>query len=241
MRCIPDHQWNTGMTKTKILIIEDEPKVADFIQRGLTENDYQAEVAYDGQIGKSMALSGRFQAIILDINLPHINGFELCKLIRQQNEKIPVLMLTALGMVEDKLTGFASGADDYLQKPFEFRELVARLKALLKRVHKSELPERVIRIADLEIDQDSKIVKRGGKKIDLTAKEFNLLEYLAKNKGRVISRSDIAERIWDLTFDTGTNVIDVYVNFLRKKIDKGFDTKLIHTQIGMGYVIREEL
>ncbi len=228
------------LSKIHILIVEDEPKVADFLQRGLVENDYLVDVAFDGQIGKSMALTGSYHLIILDINLPHINGFELCQIIRKQNDKIPILMLTALGTVEDKLTGFESGADDYLQKPFEFRELLVRIKALLKRTFKSESPERIIRISDLEIDQNSKIVKRSGKKIDLTAKEYTLLEYLAKNKGRVISRIDIAEKIWDLTFDTGTNVIDVYINFLRKKIDRGFDTKLIHTQIGMGYVLREE-
>lgn len=227
----------------KILIIEDEPKVADFIKKGLSENNFDTQIAYDGQIGKSLALSGQFSALILDVNLPHINGYELCKILRGAGLKIPILMLTALGTLEDKLTGFDAGADDYLQKPFEFRELLARLKALLKRsgvLSNAPLKDNVIRIADLEINQDSKVVKRGGKKIELTAREFVLLEYLAKNKNRVVSRFDIAERVWDINFDTGTNVIDVYINFLRKKIDKEFNKKLIHTQIGMGYVMRED-
>ncbi|MBR9999969.1 MAG: response regulator transcription factor [Cyclobacteriaceae bacterium] len=228
------------MIKTKILIVEDEPKVAEFIKRGLEENDFGTEIAYDGQTGRSLALSGRFELIILDVNLPHINGFELCRLIRKENEKVPIIMLTALGSVDDKLNGFDAGADDYLIKPFEFRELLARIKALLKRNLKSEAPERLIRIADLEINQESKMVKRGNKKIDLTAKEYALLEYLAKNKNRVISRNDIASRVWDINFDTGTNVIDVYINFLRKKIDKDYDKKLIHTYIGMGYILKDE-
>jgi DNA-binding response OmpR family regulator len=228
------------MNKIKILIAEDEPKVAEFIKRGLEENDFAAEIAYDGQTGCSMALSGRFDLIILDVNLPYINGFQLCKQIRRENEKVPIIMLTALGSVDDRLSGFEAGADDYLIKPFEFRELLARIKALFKRNLKAEAPERLIRIADLEINQDSKVVKRGNKKIDLTAKEYTLLEYLAKNKNRVISRSDIASRVWDLNFDTGTNVIDVYINFLRKKIDKDFDKKLIHTYIGMGYILKDE-
>jgi two-component system, OmpR family, copper resistance phosphate regulon response regulator CusR len=228
------------MVKTKILIVEDESKVAEFLKRGLEENDYSVEIAYDGQTGRSMALSGRFDLIILDLNLPHINGFELCRIIRRENEKIPIIMLTALDSVEDKLKGFDAGADDYVIKPFEFRELLARIKALFKRGLKTESPERIIRIADLEIHQDSKSVKRANKKIDLTAKEYTLLEYLARNKNRVISRNDIASRVWDINFDTGTNVIDVYVNFLRKKIDKGFDKKLIHTYIGMGYILKEE-
>ncbi|MGK7389214.1 MAG: winged helix-turn-helix domain-containing protein [Candidatus Cyclobacteriaceae bacterium M2_1C_046] len=226
----------------KILIIEDEPKVADFIKRGLEENKFIAEIAFDGRIGKSMALSGSFSAIILDVNLPQINGFDLCKMLREAGLKIPILMLTALGTLEDKLSGFDAGADDYLQKPFEFQELLARLKALLKRSSGPQgqvLKDKIIRIADLEIDPDRKSVKRGGKNIDLTAKEFVLLEYLARNKGRVVSRVDIAERVWDIDFDTGTNVIDVYINFLRKKIDREFEKKLIHTHIGMGYVLKE--
>ena len=153
---------------------------------------------------------------------------------------MPILILSALGSIDQKLTGFELGADDYLVKPFEFTELVARLKALLKRVSANKLPGNILRIADLEINTDLKEVKRGGRKIDLTAKEFLLLEFLVRNSNKVISRSEIAEKIWEINFDTGTNVIDVYINFLRKKIDKDFSKKLIHTQIGMGYVLKEE-
>jgi two-component system, OmpR family, copper resistance phosphate regulon response regulator CusR len=227
------------MHNVRILLVEDEQKVAAFISKGLEELQYTVEVAYDGAIGKRMALSNKYDAIILDVNLPYINGYELCKEIRLVNSKVPVLMLTALGTTDDKLSGFESGADDYLVKPFEFRELMARLKALLKRSSSSEIHGNMLKIADLELNTDSKVVKRAGKKIDLTAKEFLLLEYLMRNKGKVISRVDIAEKIWEITFDTGTNVIDVYVNFLRKKIDKDFTPKLIHTQIGMGYMLKD--
>lgn len=222
----------------KILIVEDEPKVAAFIQLGLEENNYNAKVAADGEEGKKMALNQQFDLIILDVNLPKINGIELCKIIRENNIKTPVLMLTALGSTDDKISGFESGADDYLVKPFEFRELLVRLKALIKRSAPAN-GESVLKIDDLELNSESKIVKRSNKKIDLTAKEFALLEYLLKNKDRVVSRKEIADKVWDIHFDTGTNVIDVYVNFLRKKIDKDFDKKIIQTQVGMGYVIRE--
>lgn len=222
----------------KILIVEDEPKVAAFIQLGLEENNYTTKIAADGEEGKKMALNHLFDLIILDVNLPKINGLELCKILRDNNIKTPILMLTALGSTDDKVSGFESGADDYLVKPFEFRELLARVKALIKR--SSPLNnESILRVDDLELNTESKVVKRGNKKIDLTAKEFALLEYLMKNKDRVVSRKEIADKVWDIHFDTGTNVIDVYVNFLRKKIDKDFDKKIIQTQVGMGYVIRE--
>lgn len=228
-----------NMNVSKILIVEDEPKVASFIKKGLDENLYETDIAYDGAIGIKMALQEKYNAIILDINLPMINGYEACKQIRQHKPNIPILMLTALGTTEDKLTGFDSGADDYLVKPFEFRELLARIKALLKRNIAGNSAGNTLHIADLELNTDSKIVKRGNLKIDLTAKEFTLLEYLMRNRGRVISRSELAEKIWEITFDTGTNVIDVYINFLRKKIDKDHSNKLIHTHIGMGYVLKE--
>jgi two-component system, OmpR family, copper resistance phosphate regulon response regulator CusR len=221
-----------------ILVVEDEPKVADFIKRGLEENGNQAVVAFDGRIGKSMFLNESFDFVILDVNIPGINGFDLCREIRSINGKIPILMLTALGATDDKLAGFESGADDYLVKPFEFRELIARMRALRKRAGSSPDEGTVLRIADLELNQDTRKVIRAGKIIELTPKEFALLEMLLRNKGRVISRLDIAEKIWDITFDTGTNVIDVYVNFLRKKIDRDHQVKLIHTQIGMGYVLK---
>jgi two-component system, OmpR family, copper resistance phosphate regulon response regulator CusR len=223
----------------KLLVVEDEPKVASFIKKGLEEEVHEVDVAFDGYVGKEMAFSNHYDLIILDVNLPHINGIDLCKMIRKENQRIPILMLTALGTTDNKITGLDSGADDYLVKPFEFRELVARVRALSRR-NTERIESNVLRIADLQMDLSSKIVKRGSKKIDLTAKEFSLLEYLLRNRGRVISRADIAEKVWDIKFDTGTNVIDVYINFLRKKIDKDFTPKLIHTLVGMGYVLKEE-
>lgn len=223
----------------RILLVEDEPKVASFIKKGLEEDLNDVTVGFDGAMGKEIALSESFDLIILDVNLPHINGIELCSIIRKEDIKTPILMLTALGTTDNKVTGLDAGADDYLVKPFEFRELLARIRALSRRSSNNP-SEKQYKIADLELDPVSKTVKRGGKKIDLTAKEFSLLEYLMKNRGRVLSRIDIAEKVWDINFDTGTNVIDVYINFLRKKVDKDHETKLIHTQVGMGYVLKEE-
>lgn len=225
----------------KILIVEDEPKVASFIKKGLEEQSYLVEQAFDGTIGKKMALSNGYDVIILDVNLPGINGFELCKIIRENHIKTPVLMLTALGTTDDKVSGFDVGADDYLVKPFEFRELLARIKALFKRASMdSSQISNILKVGDLELDLDQKIAIRQGHKIDLTAKEFALLEYFIRNKGRVVSRIDIAEKVWEINFDTGTNVIDVYVNFLRKKVDKDYNKRLIHTVVGMGYILKEE-
>ncbi len=223
----------------KVLIIEDELKVASFVKKGLEENNFEADIAFDGLIGLKMFQQNDYNIIVLDINLPVINGFELCKEIRKTNTRIPILILTALSATDNKIMGFESGADDYLVKPFEFRELIVRIKALLKRSQGHIIKTSALKIADLEMNIDSKIVKRANDIIELTAKEFSLLEYLLRNKEKVISRVEIAEKIWDITFDTGTNVIDVYVNFLRKKIDKNYNPKLIHTVIGMGYVLRE--
>ncbi len=225
----------------KVLIIEDEKKVAAFIQKGLEELSHQSEIAYDGLNGIKLAISENFDVIILDINLPIINGFEVCKEIRKTHQNIPILMLTALSSTEDKLMGFDSGADDYLSKPFEFKELIARLKSLTKRSKGFNEVNNLLKFADLEMNLESKIVKRSSTKIDLTAKEFALLEYFLKNKNKVVSRAEIAENVWDISFDTGTNVIDVYVNFLRKKIDKEFTPKLIHSKIGMGYILTQEV
>jgi DNA-binding response OmpR family regulator len=227
------------MSTKNILIVEDEVKVAKLIREGLQAKQFEAEIAYDGLIGHRMAITGKFDAVILDVNLPGMNGFEVAKKIRQTNTVIPILMLTALGSIDDKLSGFESGADDYLIKPFEFRELLVRITTLLKRVDNAGRHSPILSISDLEMDTDTKIVKRAGKRIDLTAREFELLEYLIRHKGKVVSRIDIAEKVWDLSFDTGTNVIDVYVNFLRKKVDKDQPKKLIQTVIGMGYTIRE--
>jgi DNA-binding response OmpR family regulator len=191
-------------------------------------------------MGKIMAFSNTYNAIILDINLPKMNGFDLCKEIRACNPKVPILMLTALGSLQNKETGFDAGADDYLVKPFEFKELLLRLKALLKRSSQATSGTvSMLKIADLEVNLDTRIVTRGGEVITLTAKEFQLLEYFLRNKGRIISKVDLAEKLWNHTFDTGTNVIEVYVNFLRKKIDKNYSPKLIHTHIGMGYIMKE--
>lgn len=228
------------MNSNKVLIIEDEFKVASFIKQGLEENGFECDIASNGEEGKVLALKKYHPIIILDINLPLISGFELCKLIRDSGSTQAILMLTAFDTTDDKVKGFENGADDYLVKPFEFRELLARIKALSKRNTFDNRQLRLLKIDDLEMNLDTKIVKRKNNKIELTAKEFSLLEYFLKNPNRVISRSEIAEKIWDITFDTGTNVIDVYINFLRKKIDKDYSKKLIHTQIGMGYVLKSE-
>lgn len=226
------------MILQNILIIEDEPKVALFLKKGLEENKYKAEIAYDGLKGLELALNKPYDAIILDINIPEKNGNEVCNEIRKKNSGIPIIMLTALSTTDDKINGFENGADDYLVKPFEFRELIARLKALTKRSRFIQDNGNELSIADLQMNKETKLVTRAGQKIDLTAKEFSLLELLLSRQGKVVSRSEIAEKIWEINFDTGTNVIDVYINFLRKKIDKGFSTKLIHTYIGMGYVLK---
>lgn len=222
----------------KILVIEDEPKIASFLQKGLQEQAFEVEVAYDGFLGQRMALDNVYDVIIMDINIPHINGLELCKKLREEDIKSPILMLTAFGTTNDKVAGFDAGADDYLVKPFEFRELLARIRALHKRSIDHHYAS-VLKISDLELNTDKKSVQRAGKPVELTAREFALLEYFIRNKGKVVSRIEIAEKVWEISFDTGTNVIDVYVNFLRKKIDKDHDHKLIHTVVGMGYIMKE--
>jgi two-component system copper resistance phosphate regulon response regulator CusR len=224
----------------KILVVEDEPQVVEFLKKGLLEKGYETEVAYDGQMGERLALKGDFDLIILDVILPVINGYDLCKRFREKGLQVPVLMLTALGTTEDKVSGFDAGADDYLVKPFEFEELLARIKALTKRSSGLIHTSKVIKIADLVLDLNKKSAIRRDKRIDLTGKEFELLEFLMKNTGRVLSRAEIAEKVWDITFDTGTNVVDVYISILRKKIDRDFEQKLIHTKVGLGYYIDEQ-
>jgi two-component system copper resistance phosphate regulon response regulator CusR len=228
------------LKKMKFLVVEDEPKVAAFIKQGLEEEQHEVTVVYDGHFGFKMASENRYDAIILDLMIPYINGLDLCKQIREKGITTPILMLTALGSTDDKVTGLDAGADDYLVKPFDFKELLARLRVLTKRSVQTEPENEMLSISDLVLNLYLKTVERNGKTIELTAKEFSLLEYFLRNKGRVISRSEIADKVWGINFDTGTNVIDVYVNFLRKKVDKGFDTKLIHTIIGMGYTMRVE-
>ncbi|MCX7986555.1 MAG: response regulator transcription factor [Bacteroidales bacterium] len=226
----------------RILIIEDEKKVAAFIQKGLEEHNFKVDIAYDGLAGKEKAFKENYDLIILDIKLPLMDGFEVCQAIRRTNLQVPILMLTAMGSLEDKVKGFDFGADDYLLKPFEFDELLVRIRALLKRSFQriTKEPEAKIQIADLIIDRNAKIAIRSGKKVDLTAKEYALLEYLALNEGKVISRLELTEKIWGVDFDTGTNVVDVYINFLRKKIDTGFSKRLIHTRVGLGYMLKDE-
>jgi two-component system, OmpR family, copper resistance phosphate regulon response regulator CusR len=224
----------------KLLLIEDEPKTLQSLRQGLEENGYEVDIAYDGLIGKQLARNNAYQLIISDIIIPGINGIELCREIRSWGDETPILMLTALGTTDDKVTGLDAGADDYLVKPFEFKELLARVRALTKRGSTVSHTAQVLRFADLEVSLDAKTVYRSGNKINLTAREFNLLVYLIRNQGRVISKVEIAEQVWDIGFDTGTNVIEVYVNYLRKKIDKDYPVKLIHTQFGMGYVLKVE-
>ncbi len=226
------------MLGLKILLIEDEVKTLNLIKEGLEENNAQVDIAYDGQMGLTLAERNEYSLIISDIILPEVNGLTLCKTLRDNGNHTPILLLTALGTTDDIITGLDAGADDYLSKPFQFSELKARIRALTRRGTAVIQKSNVLRIADLELNVDTKAVKRGEKEITLTAKEFSLLEFFMNNVGRVISKVELAEKIWDITFDTGTNVIEVYVNFLRKKIDKDFDVKLIHTQIGMGYVMK---
>jgi DNA-binding response OmpR family regulator len=228
------------MADTKILLVEDEKKIAETLRKGLTEQHYEVDVAYDGAIGKKLFDAGAYDLAILDINLPLMNGYELARHIRSYNEEILVIMLTAMNTTEDKIEGFEAGADDYIVKPFDFQELLVRIRALLKRLHHQPAAgTNILKVGDLVMNLDSKEVTREGKAIPLTAKEFQLLEYLIRNKNKVVSRIDIAMNVWDIDFDTKTNVIDVYVNFLRKKIEKDFSSKLIYTQVGMGYVLKE--
>lgn len=228
------------MEERKILIVEDEKKIATILKKGLTENGYHVDLAFDGLIGKRLFDSNSYDLLILDINLPGMNGYDLCKAIRSVNQHIPIIMLTAMNTTEDKIEGFDTGTDDYIIKPFEFKELLVRIRALLKRTMNQQFPTgNILKVADLEMNLDTKEVKRAEQPITLTAKEFQLLEYFMRNRNRVLSRADIAERVWEIDFDTQTNVIDVYVNYLRNKIDKKFDTRLIHTQVGMGYIMKE--
>ena len=227
------------MEEAKILIVEDEKKIADTLRFGLTELGYQVEVAYDGTLGYRLFNTRAFNLVILDINLPGMNGYELCKAIRSTNQHVPILMLTSMIALNDKIEGYESGADDYMVKPFEFKELLLKTRVLLKRTMNQSLPVgNILKASDLELNLDNKEVKRNGQMINLTAKEFQLLEYLLRNKNRLVSRADIAINVWDVDFETNTNVIDVYISYLRNKIDKNFEHKLIHTQVGMGYILR---
>lgn len=224
----------------KLLVVEDEPKTLQAIQQGLEESQFDVDIAYDGLIAKRLAMKNNYAAIITDVVLPGLNGFELCRQLRSEGVTTPILLLTALGESDDKISGFDAGADQYLTKPFQFAELLARVRSLTKRGTQVSMTAQTLRYGGIEMNLDAKTVSRDGQLIDLTAREFALLEFLMRNQGRVLSKPEIAEHVWDLNFDTGTNVVEVYINYLRKKIDKDFPTKLIHTQFGMGYVFKEE-
>jgi two-component system copper resistance phosphate regulon response regulator CusR len=227
----------------QILVVEDEERVAVPIKRGLEELGFITTIAANGTVGLKMALSGSFDLIITDILLPGTNGIDLCRSLRRELPDIPIIMLTALGTTDDKVEGFDSGANDYLVKPFDFRELYVRIRELLKRSHAAGGTAKKILLSagSLEMNTRTMIVKRGDQEINLTRKEFKLLEYMLTNQGRVLSRGEIAENVWETAFDTGTNFVDVYINYLRKKIDKGFDKKLIHTRPGIGFILKEQL
>lgn len=226
------------MEQSKILIVEDEQRLAGLLKKQLEEEGFIADVAYDGYVGKYLFEQNGYNLIILDINLPLINGYELCKEIRATNLKIPILMLTAMGTPDNKLIGFDSGADDYIVKPFDFRELLARINVFIRRTDKMITSDK-LRISDLEMDLYTKTVTRANKKIDLTAKEFDLLETFLRNEGKLLTREYIIEQVWGIDFDPNTNIIDVYINYLRKKIDREFEPKLIHTKFGFGFYISE--
>jgi len=222
----------------KILVVEDEPKVASFLKQGLEEHNFEVTIASDGLLAIKYGIENTYDVIILDIMIPYKNGIEVAKELRNTGVKSPILILTALSTVDEKVEGLDAGADDYLLKPFDFKELLARIRALLKRNGDNLQANDILRLFDLELDLNRKVARRGGKTIDLTAKEYMLLEYLIRNKNRVISRNEILENVWSTNYDANTNVIDVYINFLRKKIDKDYDVKIIHTMVGMGYIIK---
>ena len=225
----------------KMLIIEDDQRVSELTKRGLEEQGISVDVAYDGFYGRKLALQNTYDLIITDIILPGLNGLDLCKEIRRIKPETPIIMLTALGTTDEKIEGFDAGADDYLVKPFEMRELLARIRAVMNRQGaNTNRFQPILTFADLEMNLHTKIVKRNDVEISLTPKEFNLLRYFLQNPNRVLSRAEIAEKVWETHFDTGTNFIDVYINYLRKKIDKDFSRKLIHTKPGMGFILKSE-
>ncbi|MCB0665345.1 MAG: response regulator transcription factor [Saprospiraceae bacterium] len=223
-----------------ILVVEDEQNVASFIQQGLQEEGYQVFLAYDATTAWDLLSQKRIDLIILDIILPGMNGLEFARKVRvSEHQTTPIIMLTALGTTENVVKGLDSGADDYLIKPFKFKELLARIRAHTRRKRLAQTPHRLLKVVDLEMDLDAKTVARAGNEIKLTSTEYRLLNYFMKNKNRVLNRLDILESVWDINFNMSTNVVDVYVNYLRNKIDKNYDQKLLHTVIGMGYVMKE--
>jgi heavy metal response regulator len=222
----------------RLLLVEDEKKVASFIKKGLEEEGYAVDHASDGETGVAMGLDWVHDLIILDINLPKLDGLGILTELRRKKITTPVLLLTIRATIEDRVIGLDTGADDYLPKPFSFQELLARVRALLRR--RAEADQPILKVDDLTLDPATRLVYRGVQKIELTAKEFTLLDYFMRNQGRVLSRTMIADHVWGYDFDTTTNVIDVYVNYLRKKIDAGHEPKLFHTMRGVGYVLKVE-
>jgi len=223
-----------------ILVVEDETKVSAFIKQGLEESGYNVLVAHDGKEGLDLAKNNSFDVILMDVIMPGMNGFEVVKKLREDlNIHVPVIMLSALDQSDDIIEGLDSGADDYLTKPFRFGELLARIRAISRRKKESISTKNILVVSDIELNLDTKKVLRQGTEIILTAKEFILLEFFMRNKNKVLNRVEILENVWDINFDSGTNVVDVYVNYLRKKIDKDFDIKLIQTVVGMGYSLRD--
>lgn len=220
----------------RILVVEDEKKISDFIKRGLKEDGYTVETTGNGAAGFNLALTESFDLIILDIMLPEKDGVTICKELRDNNINTPIMMLTAKNATQDKVVGLDAGADDYLTKPFAFEEFLARVRALLRKKNKEQVT--VLKIEDLELDLITHKVTRGNVEIQLTTKEFSLLEYMMKNQDSIITRTMITEHVWEINFDSFTNVIDVYINYLRNKIDKNFDIKLIQTIRGRGYMIK---
>ena len=223
----------------RIGLAEDDQKIASLIKNGLQEQGYVVEMFHDGKAALDAFIAQDFQLLILDVMMPKLSGIDICTQLRNSDIKVPILMLTALGTIDDKVNGLAAGADDYLVKPFHFRELTARIEAMLRRWNFNQnAVESKLTFEDLMLDLHSKEVSRAIQEINLTAKEFHLLELFMRHPNKLLSRQYIAEQVWDINFDTGTNVVDVYVNFLRNKIEKGFDKKLIHTKIGMGYILK---
>ncbi|GAB4012359.1 response regulator transcription factor [Spirosoma sp. KCTC 42546] len=227
-----------------IVIVEDDRRIAQTISRGLQEEGYSTEVVYEGHNGRQAALKAGVDLLILDLNLPGINGFEVCRSVRIAKPRLPIIILSALGEIEDKEEGLALGADDFLVKPFDFRELIARVKTCLRRsaIMGGTIieTEKVWQAANLTVNTVTKVVRRGEAIINLTAREFTLLEYLIRNQGRVLNKLDIAEQVWSSNYDSNSTVVEVYINYLRKKIDRDFTPKLIHTRLGLGYVLKEE-
>ena len=221
----------------RILVIEDEVKIAQFIKRGLKEEGYAVDVANDGEEGHFLLSSNEYDAIILDLMLPKIDGLTLCRTLRKEGNQTPIIMLTAKDTVKDKVKGLDSGADDYLPKPFAFEELLARVRVLLRK--KDNYVQTQLKVDDLSLDLLTHKVTRSEREIDLTVKEYALLEYLMRNAGNIVTRTMISEHVWDINFDTFTNVIDVYINYLRNKIDSGFADKMIHTVRGKGYFLKK--